>query len=262
MMAGQTTAGFDGLRFAHWQVEPDADGIVLVTIDRGRTAVNALSQDMLIELGALVERLAIDPPRGVVFRSGKSSASSPAPTSTSSRPSTPHGTVKDALFRGQQVFHRIAELPCPTVAAIHGYCMGGGTELALACRYRVASSDAVHADRAARSQARHLSGLGRQRALAAPDRRARGDGHDADRPRRCPRPRQGDRTGRQGGRAHRCCRRRANELARRARRARSRQRFQAWATNIWLGAADPGADTCANRSRARRAASTTRRHTR
>ena len=39
------------------------------------------------------------------------------------------------------MFQRIAELPCPTVAAIHGFCMGGGTELSLACRYRVASSD-------------------------------------------------------------------------------------------------------------------------
>src|SRR5690606_16235588 len=52
------------------------------------------------------------------------------------------GSVGDALFRGQQVFQKLAELPCPTVAAIHGFCMGGGTELALACRYRVASSDA------------------------------------------------------------------------------------------------------------------------
>ena len=32
------------------------------------------------------------------------------------------GTVNDAIFRGQQVFQRIAELPCPTVAAIHGFC--------------------------------------------------------------------------------------------------------------------------------------------
>jgi 3-hydroxyacyl-CoA dehydrogenase/enoyl-CoA hydratase/3-hydroxybutyryl-CoA epimerase len=39
------------------------------------------------------------------------------------------------------VFQRIAELPTPTVAAIHGFCMGGGTEISLACRYRVASSD-------------------------------------------------------------------------------------------------------------------------
>ena len=51
------------------------------------------------------------------------------------------GTVGDAIRRGQQVFQRLAELPCPTVAAIHGFCMGGGTEIALACRYRVASSD-------------------------------------------------------------------------------------------------------------------------
>ena len=51
------------------------------------------------------------------------------------------GVVADAIRRGQQVFQRLAELPIPTVAAIHGFCMGGGTEIALACRYRVASSD-------------------------------------------------------------------------------------------------------------------------
>ena len=92
------------------------------------------------------------------------------------------GTVKDAIRRGQQVFQRLAELPCPTVAAIHGFCMGGGTELALACRYRVASQRSVHPHRPAGSEARHLSRLGRQRAPAAAGRRAGGDGHDADRP--------------------------------------------------------------------------------
>ena len=51
------------------------------------------------------------------------------------------GTVNDAIRRGQTVFQKLAELPCPTVAAIHGFCMGGGTEISLACRYRVASSD-------------------------------------------------------------------------------------------------------------------------
>jgi 3-hydroxyacyl-CoA dehydrogenase/enoyl-CoA hydratase/3-hydroxybutyryl-CoA epimerase len=50
--------------------------------------------------------------------------------------------VDDAIRRGQDVFQRLAELPCPTVAAIHGFCMGGGTEIALACRFRVASNDA------------------------------------------------------------------------------------------------------------------------
>ena len=135
------TAGFDGLRFEHWQVESRADGVVLVTIDRAGQSVNALSQDMLIELGALVERLAIDPPIGAVFRSGKASGFVAGADIREFQAFDANGSVKDVLFRGQQVFQRIAELPCPTVAAIHGYCMGGGTELALACRYRVASSD-------------------------------------------------------------------------------------------------------------------------
>src|SRR5690606_13269273 len=47
----------------------------------------------------------------------------------------------DSIRRGQQAFQRLAELPCPTVSAIHGFCMGGGTEISLACDYRVASSD-------------------------------------------------------------------------------------------------------------------------
>jgi 3-hydroxyacyl-CoA dehydrogenase / enoyl-CoA hydratase / 3-hydroxybutyryl-CoA epimerase len=49
--------------------------------------------------------------------------------------------VLDNIENGQRVFQQLARLPCPTVAAIHGHCMGGGTELALACRYRVASRD-------------------------------------------------------------------------------------------------------------------------
>ncbi|HEY9400881.1 MAG TPA: 3-hydroxyacyl-CoA dehydrogenase NAD-binding domain-containing protein [Luteimonas sp.] len=141
MTAGLKTAGLDGLRFAHWQVESRDDGIVVVTIDRAGQPVNALSQDMLIELGALIERLAIDPPRGVVFRSGKASGFVAGADIKEFQAFDANGTVKDALFRGQQVFQRIAELPCPTVAAIHGYCMGGGTELALACRHRVATRD-------------------------------------------------------------------------------------------------------------------------
>src|SRR4029077_12525696 len=45
------------------------------------------------------------------------------------------------IHRGQQVLDRLAALPCPTVAAIHGFALGGGLELALACRYRIAVND-------------------------------------------------------------------------------------------------------------------------
>ena len=141
MTAGRMIAGLDGLRFQHWQVESRGDGVVIVTIDRGGQPVNALSQDMLIEFGELLERLQIDPPRAVVIRSGKPSGFVAGADIKEFQDFDAKGTVKDALFRGQQTLQRLAELPCPTVAAIHGYCMGGGTELALACRYRVASND-------------------------------------------------------------------------------------------------------------------------
>jgi 3-hydroxyacyl-CoA dehydrogenase/enoyl-CoA hydratase/3-hydroxybutyryl-CoA epimerase len=132
----------DGLRTRHWRVEARADGVVVVAIDRDGQAVNAISQAMLIELDALLERLAIDPPRGVVFRSAKPTGFVAGADVREFQQFDARGTVNDALFRGQQTLQKLAALPCPTVAAIHGYCMGGGTELALACRYRIASSDA------------------------------------------------------------------------------------------------------------------------
>lgn len=66
-------ANFDGLRFSHWQTELRADGIVVLAFDRQGASVNAFSQDVLIELADIIERLAIDPPKGVVLRSAKAS---------------------------------------------------------------------------------------------------------------------------------------------------------------------------------------------
>jgi len=133
--------GLDGLRFSHWQATRREDGIVVLALDRAGAAVNALSQDVLIELGDIVERLAIDPPRGVVFRSAKAGGFIAGADLKEFQEFDRRGTVNDAIRRGQAVFQKVAELPCPTVAAIHGFCMGGGTELALACDYRVASND-------------------------------------------------------------------------------------------------------------------------
>ena len=136
------TGRLDGLRLQHWQAEPRPDGALVLALDRAGTSVNTLSQDVLLELGEIVERLAIDPPRAVVFRSAKASGFIAGADIGEFRQFDARGTVGDAILRGQQVFQRIAELPCPTSVAIHGFCMGGGTELSLACRYRAASNDA------------------------------------------------------------------------------------------------------------------------
>lgn len=132
---------FDGLRFLHWQPERRPDGVLVLTLDRADNSVNALSQAVLEELDQILERIAIEKPAGVVIRSGKAAGFIPGADLKEFQTFDERGTVKEAIARGQNVFQRLADLPCPTVAAIHGHCMGGGTEMALACRYRVASSD-------------------------------------------------------------------------------------------------------------------------
>lgn len=134
-------AGFDGLRFRHWRAETAADGIVVLSFDRDGQGVNTLAQDVLFELDAILERLSLDPPKGLVIRSAKPAGFIAGADIKEFQSFDEKGTVNDAIRRGQQTFQRLAELRCPTVAAIHGHCMGGGTEIALACRARVASND-------------------------------------------------------------------------------------------------------------------------
>ncbi|WP_300621145.1 enoyl-CoA hydratase-related protein, partial [Dokdonella sp.] len=133
---------FEGLRFQHWHPARDDDGIAVLTLDRAGSAVNALSRAVLDELSEIVERLSFEPPKGLVVRSGKPVGFIAGADLKEFAGYEAKGGVLDALENGQRVFQRLARLPCPTVAAIHGYCMGGGTELSLACRYRVASRDA------------------------------------------------------------------------------------------------------------------------
>src|SRR5262249_22731926 len=51
------------------------------------------------------------------------------------------GEVRTVLAAGHELFDRVERLPCPTVAAVHGPCLGGGLEFALACRHRIARDD-------------------------------------------------------------------------------------------------------------------------
>ena len=134
-------AGLDGLRFSHWKAALREDGVLVLSFDRQGESVNTFSQDVLIELDGMLERLALDPPRALVLRSAKQKGFIAGADIREFREFDAKGTIGDSIRRGQQVFQRLADLPCPTVAAIHGFCMGGGTEIALACDWRVASSD-------------------------------------------------------------------------------------------------------------------------
>ena len=141
-MVASTMDRFAGLGLRHWRPQQRDDGVLVLYFDRAEAAVNAFSQDALIELGGALERIALELPKALVIASGKASGFIAGADLKEFQEFDRKGTVNDAIARGQRTFQKLAELRCPTVAAIHGFCMGGGTEISLACRYRVASSDA------------------------------------------------------------------------------------------------------------------------
>ena len=132
---------FEGLRFNHWKTSLDDSGIVTLTLDRANSSVNAISRAVLDELGQIVERLAIEKPTGVIIHSAKSNGFAVGADIKEFVEYAKHGTVQENIENGQRVYQALASLPCPTVAAVHGACMGGGTEMILACRQRIAADD-------------------------------------------------------------------------------------------------------------------------
>ena len=124
-----------------WQSRLDEDGILWLILDQQNTSTNVLSITVLNQLDNLLDEISQSLPKAVVFRSGKSRGFI---AGADVNEFLQVKTTQEALImikRGQTLFSRIAALSCPTVAMIEGFCMGGGTELALACDYRVALDD-------------------------------------------------------------------------------------------------------------------------
>ncbi|TDJ27106.1 MAG: crotonase [Gammaproteobacteria bacterium] len=131
------------IEISDWQVHSDDEGILWLTLDKQDTATNVLSASVLDQLNVLIDQILQNSPVAVIIRSGKKSGFI---AGADVREFLQVSNRQEALImikRGQKVFTRLESLPCPTVALIEGFCMGGGTELALACDYRVALDDSA-----------------------------------------------------------------------------------------------------------------------
>jgi 3-hydroxyacyl-CoA dehydrogenase / enoyl-CoA hydratase / 3-hydroxybutyryl-CoA epimerase len=124
----------------HWRLETDADGVAWLALDKAGASTNSLSRDVMEQLDAMVGEVAQARPKALIVTSAKRGFIAGADIKEFVGIRTPDQAY-ELIRQGQQVLDRLAALPCPTIAAINGFALGGGLEVALACRYRVLVDD-------------------------------------------------------------------------------------------------------------------------
>ncbi len=128
--------------FECFQIQKDDRGVVTVTVDLPDRPLNVFNERVLRELDGVLSQLENDASaRLVVFRSGKESGFFAGADVTEVEGMKTVDEVKEVVAAGQSLFNRVEALRMPTVAVIHGPCLGGGLEFALACTARIARDD-------------------------------------------------------------------------------------------------------------------------
>ncbi|HEX6736386.1 MAG TPA: enoyl-CoA hydratase-related protein, partial [Azonexus sp.] len=122
----------------HWQLTREDSGIVVAVLDKAGESANSLSAEVMVEFGQILDQLDLYQPKGLIVRSGKAAGFiAGADIGEFSQLDTPE-QGRALVERGWTLFNRLAAVPYPTLALVRGHCLGGGLELALACRYLLA----------------------------------------------------------------------------------------------------------------------------
>ncbi len=124
--------------YRQFRLTRDVDGIAWLLFDRAGASANTLSADLLEELELVLAALETQRPTGLVIRSAKPSGFIAGADVNEFRGAADPWPVEIAIGRAHAVIDRLEGLKIPTVAVIHGFCLGGGLEVALACQSRIA----------------------------------------------------------------------------------------------------------------------------
>jgi 3-hydroxyacyl-CoA dehydrogenase / enoyl-CoA hydratase / 3-hydroxybutyryl-CoA epimerase len=126
-----------------WSLEIDADRIAWLNCDTPGASTNVLSAAVLRDLAAKLAQILTLRPSGVVIGSAKSNGFiAGADIKEFLQIQTPEQGF-ELVRAGQKVLQQLEDLPCPSVAMLHGFALGGGLELALACTYRIGADNAA-----------------------------------------------------------------------------------------------------------------------
>ncbi len=124
--------------YRHFRLTRDSDGVAWLLFDREGASANTLSADVLAEFDTVLASLESERPTGLVIRSAKKSGFVAGADVNEFRGATDPAAVEAQISRAHAVVDRLEAVKFPTVAVIHGFCLGGGLEVALACQMRIA----------------------------------------------------------------------------------------------------------------------------
>ncbi|MEM8573438.1 MAG: 3-hydroxyacyl-CoA dehydrogenase NAD-binding domain-containing protein [Pseudomonadota bacterium] len=127
-----------------WRFSIDVERIAWAVADREGDSMNALGRRPTEELDKIVstvEGAEAGEIKGLVLISAKDTSFIAGADINEFDSYDTEDKIKDAVTQTLGLFDRIEKLPVPVVAAIHGYCLGGGLELALACHFRIADRE-------------------------------------------------------------------------------------------------------------------------
>ena len=124
--------------YRHFKLTRDGDGIAWLLFDREGASANTLSADVMEEFDSVLSALESQRPTGLVVRSAKKSGFIAGADVNEFRGAADPQAVETAIGRAHAVIDRLEAWKIPTVAVIHGFCLGGGLEVALACQSRIA----------------------------------------------------------------------------------------------------------------------------
>ncbi|MEM7292222.1 MAG: enoyl-CoA hydratase-related protein, partial [Pseudomonadota bacterium] len=124
-------------QLTNWRLEIDKSSIAWLYVDRDSESTNTLGRAVMAELDAALDYCQAESVAGLVILSGKTSGFI-AGADIREFGDGDESETADVIRAGHSVFKKLERMPCPTVAAIDGFCLGGGLELAMSCGYRIA----------------------------------------------------------------------------------------------------------------------------
>ena len=137
--ANEQPVGRSALANWHWYL--DEDSVAWAILDKKGESTNTLSEAVLRELDTLLDEVAAASPKGLVLRSAKKNGFVAGAEISEFTDMIVDADIRQKIKQGLSVLDKLEGLRCPTIALIHGFCLGGGLELALACKYRIARED-------------------------------------------------------------------------------------------------------------------------